>query len=175
RIEVDVASHHPTVDVILPELRAALAELAPQAPVIPVLSTVFPGQTPRFDADYWAANLRHPVHFAQAVTAAGPTHATFIEISPPPLLTHAITENLTGTHHHAIGTLIRDTHDTLTFHTHLNTTHTPPPPPPHRHSRPHAPHHPPPTRAPPPPPHPPLAPHPPLDHHKQTALGRHGA
>jgi phthiocerol/phenolphthiocerol synthesis type-I polyketide synthase C len=139
RIEVDVASHHPTVDVILPELRAALAELAPQESMIPVLSTVFPGQTPRFDADYWAANLRHPVHFAQAVTAAGPTHATFIEISPHPLLTHAITENLTGTHHHAIGTLIRDTHDTLTFHTHLNTTHTthPPttthPPEPHPH------------------------------------------
>ena len=29
RIEVDVASHHPTIDPILPELRAALADLAP--------------------------------------------------------------------------------------------------------------------------------------------------
>ena len=29
RIEVDVASHHPTIDPILPELRSALADLAP--------------------------------------------------------------------------------------------------------------------------------------------------
>src|SRR5262249_52238094 len=39
RVEVDVASHHPTVDPILAELRSALADLAPTAPKIPVLST----------------------------------------------------------------------------------------------------------------------------------------
>ena len=38
RIEVDVASHHPTIDPILPELRTALADLAPQPPSIPVIS-----------------------------------------------------------------------------------------------------------------------------------------
>ena len=73
RIEVDVASHHPTIDPILPELRSALADLAPDAPKIPLISTV--GQTngaaPTFDADYWAANLRNPVRFSQAVAAAG--------------------------------------------------------------------------------------------------------
>ena len=31
-------------------------------------------------------------------------------------------------HHHSIGTLQRDTHDTLTFHTNLNATHTTQPP-----------------------------------------------
>ena len=139
RVEVDVASHHPTVDPILPELRAALADLTPAPPAIPVFSTVFGGQTPAFDADYWVANLRNPVRFAEAVAAAGAGHATFVEVSPHPLLTHAITETLGDAHHHALGTLTRDTPDTLTFHTNLNTTHTthPPatehPPEPHPH------------------------------------------
>ena len=69
----------------------------------------------------------------------GAGHATFVEISPHPLLTHAITETLGDAHHHALGTLTRDTPDTLTFHTNLNATHTthPPatehPPEPHPH------------------------------------------
>ena len=87
RIEVDVASHHPTIDPILPELRSALADLAPMTPKIPLISTV--GQTngvaPTFDADYWATNLRNPVRFSQAVAAAGANHSTFIEVSPAPV------------------------------------------------------------------------------------------
>ena len=39
RIEVDVASHHPTIDPVLPQLRSALAGLAPQPPKIPLIST----------------------------------------------------------------------------------------------------------------------------------------
>ena len=139
RVEVDVASHHRTVDPILPELRAALADLAPQPPAIPMVSTVTGDHSPRCDADYWVANLRTPVRFAEAIAAAGAAHSTFVEISPHPLLTHAITETLGDVHHHALGTLTRDTPDTLTFHTNLNATHTthPPatdhPPEPHPH------------------------------------------
>ena len=81
-----------------------------------------------FDADYWVANLRNPVRFSQAVAAAGADHATFVEVSPHPLLTYAISDTLGRAHHHSIGTLQRDTHDTLTFHTNLNTTHTTHPP-----------------------------------------------
>src|SRR6201996_2640751 len=81
RVEVDVASHHPTVDPILPELRSALADLAPRTPKIPLISTV--GQTngsqPVFDADYWVVNLRKPVRFSQAVSAAAENHANFVE------------------------------------------------------------------------------------------------
>ena len=84
--------------------------------------------THRCDAEYWVANLRHPVRFAQAVAAASATHTTFIEISPHPLLTFAISDTLGDTHHHALGTLARDTHDTVSFHTALNTTHTTHPP-----------------------------------------------
>jgi phthiocerol/phenolphthiocerol synthesis type-I polyketide synthase D len=127
RIEVDVASHHPTVDPILPELREALSGLAPAAPQIPLLSTADPdgAAAPRMDADYWVANLRNPVRFSQAVTAAAAEHGTFIEISPHPLLTHGIAETLDSARPRGdvrvVGTLNRDDDETLTFHTNLAT------------------------------------------------------
>jgi phthiocerol/phenolphthiocerol synthesis type-I polyketide synthase D len=98
RIEVDVASHHPTIDPILPELRSALADLAPVPPKIPLISTT--GRTSEdsmFDADYWVANLRNPVRFSQAVAAAAENHATFVEVSPHPLLTYGIGDTLAST------------------------------------------------------------------------------
>ena len=127
---MDVASHHPVIDPVLPELRTALADLAPRPPSIPVITTTdgHTGATAVFDADYWAANLRSPVRFSQAIAAAGADHAVFIEISPHPLLTYAISDTLGPAHHHSIGTLQRDTHDTLTFHTNLNSSHTTQPP-----------------------------------------------
>ena len=131
RIEVDVASHHPIIDPVLPDLRIALADLEPQTPAIPLITTTFEHTMSDeivVDADYWAANLRNPVRFSEAVAAAGEHHGTFVEVSPHPVLTHAITETLAEIHHHSIPTLLRDTYDTLTFHTHLNTTHTVHPP-----------------------------------------------
>lgn len=135
RIEVDVASHHHTVDPILAQLRTALAGLAPQPARLPVLHTTqFCSETDIFGPEYWVANLRHPVRFQQAVAAAAAAYTTFIEISPHPLLTHAITENLPAdTHHHVLGTLVRHSDETLTFHTHLNTARPP--------QTPHPPHH----------------------------------
>jgi phthiocerol/phenolphthiocerol synthesis type-I polyketide synthase A len=140
RIEVDVASHHPIIDPVLPELRMALADLAPRPPTIPIISTngddALSGAAV-FDADYWCANLRNPVRFSQAIAAAGAEHGTFVEISPHPVLTHAISETLGSVHHHSVATLQRDTDDTVTFHANLNSTHTvrpretPHPPEPH--------------------------------------------
>jgi phthiocerol/phenolphthiocerol synthesis type-I polyketide synthase D len=128
RVEVDVASHHQTVDPILPELRSALSGLAPSTPKIPLIgTTVHTGG--KFDADYWVANLRTPVRFSEAVAAAGVDHGTFIEVSPHPLLTHALTESLepvsSGRDTHVIATLNRDHDDTLTFHTQLTTVRPP--------------------------------------------------
>ena len=76
---------------------------------------------------------RHPgnrCRSSQAVAAAGESHATFIEISPHPLLAHAITQTAppappTTT---ASQPCRRDDYDTLTFHTNLNATHTTAPP-----------------------------------------------
>src|SRR5271166_1010620 len=53
RIDVDVASHHPTIDPILPDLRAALADLAPKQPTMPIITTTYDHthtSTPTFDA-----------------------------------------------------------------------------------------------------------------------------
>jgi phthiocerol/phenolphthiocerol synthesis type-I polyketide synthase D len=95
RVEVDVASHHPTVDPILADLEAALSDLKPQPQRIPLISTVGESaQVPSFSADYWVVNLRNPVRFSQAVAKAAETHTTFVEISPHPLLTHGIGETL---------------------------------------------------------------------------------
>jgi phthiocerol/phenolphthiocerol synthesis type-I polyketide synthase A len=117
-----MASHHPTIDPVLPELRAALADLAPRSPTIPVITPT--GVAPVFDADYWALNLRDPGRFSEAVLAAGADHATFVEVSPHPLLGSAIDDTLAEVHHHSIGTLARDAHDTVAFHTNLNATYT---------------------------------------------------
>ncbi|SPM37843.1 phenolpthiocerol synthesis type-I polyketide synthase PpsD [Mycobacterium numidiamassiliense] len=119
RIEVDVASHHPIIDPILPQLRSALTDLAPKPSTIPMISTASEDAAPVLDAEYWAANLRNPVRFHQAVSAAGADHHTFIEISPHPLLTHSINDTLGESNAHAIGTLLRDTDDTVTFHAQL--------------------------------------------------------
>jgi len=94
RVEVDVASHHPTVDPILAELKEALADLKPMAPRIPLISTVGQSDSPKFDAEYWVVNLRNPVRFSQAVAKAAENHTTFVEVSPHPLLTHGIGETL---------------------------------------------------------------------------------
>ena len=106
----------------------------PGFPVIPLISTVEnAGDAPQFDADHWVANLRNPVRFSDAIAAAGATHATFIEISPHPLLTKAISDTLDdpeigNKHHHSLGTLQRDANDTVAFHTALNATFTVRPP-----------------------------------------------
>ncbi|HEY1842630.1 MAG TPA: SDR family NAD(P)-dependent oxidoreductase, partial [Mycobacterium sp.] len=97
RVEVDVASHHPTVDPILAELKDALSDLKPMTPRIPLISTVGQsgsGEVPSFSADYWVVNLRSPVRFSQAVAKAAENHTTFVEVSPHPLLTHGIGETL---------------------------------------------------------------------------------
>ncbi len=118
RVEVDVASHHATIDPILPELREALAYLNPAGPTVPVINTAeCPGGTTMFGADYWVANLRNPVRFSRAVQQAAADNATFIEISPHPLLTHAISE--TAGDARVSGTVYRDQPETLTFHTQL--------------------------------------------------------
>ena len=130
RVNMEVPSHHPIMDPILPELRAALADLNPSTARIPVIHTALENADPAtlFDADYWVANVRNPVRFHQAVAAAGADHTTFVEISPHPVLAKAITETLGERHHHSLGTLQRDSHDTIAFHTNLNATHTTHPP-----------------------------------------------
>ncbi|CAM4286909.1 Beta-ketoacyl-acyl-carrier-protein synthase I [Mycobacterium basiliense] len=146
RVNIEVAPHNPAMDALQPQMRAELADLTPRTPTIPIISTTYQdfSTQPLFDAEHWATNMRNPVHFQQAIAAAGIDHHTFIEISAHPLLTQAITDTLLsaqhGTRYTSIGTLQRDTDDTVTFRTNLNAVHTTHPP--------HTPH--------PPEPHPPI-------------------
>jgi phthiocerol/phenolphthiocerol synthesis type-I polyketide synthase D len=129
RVNIEVAPHNPAMDALQPQMRSELADLTPRPPTIPIISTTYEDldTRPVFDAEHWATNMRNPVRFQQAITqaisgAGGACH-TFIEISAHPLLTHAITETLSsaqhGTRYTSIGTLQRDTDDTITFHTQL--------------------------------------------------------
>jgi phthiocerol/phenolphthiocerol synthesis type-I polyketide synthase B len=133
RVNMEVASHTALMDPVLEELRAQLADVRPGIAGIPMFSTVDPGSAPGLDAEYWVANVRRPVRFAQAVSAAAEQHGMFIEVSPNPILTHAVDDTLAQVHHHALGTLVRDGDDTVSFHANLNATHTTAPP-----STPHA-------------------------------------
>ena len=92
-VAVDVASHSPQVDPILDELAEALADLEPMEPTVPYYSATLydPRDTADWDADYWVDNLRHTVRFAAAVQAAlEDGYRVFGELSPHPLLTHAV-------------------------------------------------------------------------------------
>jgi phthiocerol/phenolphthiocerol synthesis type-I polyketide synthase B len=130
RVNMEIASHTALMDPILPELRAALADLTPEIAFIPFFSTVAEDTTaPLLDAEYWVANVRQPALLSQAITAAAEDHATFIEISAHPILTHAVSDTLESVaHHHSVGTLWRDGDDAVSFHTNLNSIHTSHPP-----------------------------------------------
>ncbi|MFJ9823423.1 type I polyketide synthase [Streptomyces sp. NPDC101160] len=92
-VRVNVASHSPLMDEIADDLRAALRELRPLAPHTPMFSTTrcVPVEGGDLDAAYWQENLRRPVRFREAVeTAAKAGNRVFIEVSPHPVLVHAV-------------------------------------------------------------------------------------
>jgi phthiocerol/phenolphthiocerol synthesis type-I polyketide synthase B len=131
RVNMEVASHTALMDSVLPEIRSALADLAPKTPNVPFISTVADAAAPApvLDADYWVANVREPVRFRQAIAVASQNHGTFIEVSAHPVLTHAITDTIgSDAHQHSIGTLLRDGDDAVSFHANLNAARTTVPP-----------------------------------------------
>src|SRR5205823_6559328 len=76
---------------------AALAGVRPGPARIPVISAVTgePVAGEQLDARYWYDSLRSPVRFGQAITTlARSGYRAFIEISPHPVLTAAITATL---------------------------------------------------------------------------------
>ncbi|MGW2635731.1 acyltransferase domain-containing protein [Streptomyces sp. NPDC001348] len=114
------AGHSPQVDGLLPELTDALADVRGRAPRVPFYSTVLddPRGSSAFDAAHWAANLRRPVRLDRAVAAAAADgHTAFVEVSPHPVLTRAVTGTVPGAL--AVGTLRRDADGCEGFLTHL--------------------------------------------------------
>ncbi|MGO9030770.1 type I polyketide synthase [Mycobacterium sp.] len=123
-VEADMASHHPLIDPLLPELRTLLADLTPTEPTIPILSTSREhDRAPVFDAQYWADNLRNPVRFHQAIAAAAQHHDTIVEVSPHPVVLHAVKETLdyigAAGRVQVLPTLHRENRENLFFHTQL--------------------------------------------------------
>ncbi|WP_438485489.1 type I polyketide synthase [Streptomyces sp. S186] len=94
-IPVDYASHSAQVDALEQEILKALQGITPTEAHLPMVSAMT-GETlagPEMDATYWYASLRAPVEFDRAVrTLAQAGHRTFVEVSPHPVLTAAITD-----------------------------------------------------------------------------------
>lgn len=89
RIKVDVASHSPQMEPLLPELGLRLKDLRPNRPTIPMLSTVNGSWLDETTAGaaYWLRNLRDPVLFAGGVRALlAEGYDVFVEVSPHPVL-----------------------------------------------------------------------------------------
>lgn len=102
KVASDAAFHSPHMDPLLAELLAAADDLDIRPPHIPVYSTALADPRSRADRDgaYWAANLRNPVRFAQAVAAAvDDGYRLFLEVSAHPVVAHSASETLD---HHGV-------------------------------------------------------------------------
>ncbi|MFD7896570.1 type I polyketide synthase [Streptomyces sp. NPDC059743] len=91
RLAVSHAFHSPHMDGMLEEFRTAAKRVSYHAPAVPVVSTLT-GRIATGDelrsADYWVAQVRQAVRFAEAVTSLHEEGATtFVEIGPDGVLT----------------------------------------------------------------------------------------
>ena len=104
-VKVEYAFHSAQLDVIEPDLRAALHDLNPQKPVRKLYSTVTGETVQNVDVNYWWQNVRSTVRFSQAISNAARDGITlFLEVGGHPVLGAAITE-IVGK---AVGTLRRN-------------------------------------------------------------------
>ncbi|AHH15033.1 polyketide synthase [Nocardia nova SH22a] len=99
RLQVEVPYHSHLMDPILDELRTVLAGLTVAEPRIPLYSTVTGEQVTAadWDAEYWCANVRQPVRFADAISAlVSAGNRVFLELGPHPVLGANVREILIG-------------------------------------------------------------------------------
>jgi acyl transferase domain-containing protein len=89
------------MDPCVRELQPLLAGLRPRAATTPMISSVTgePAAGTDLDADYWCANVRQPVRFAQALSAISKLagNAVFLEVGPHPVLSVAVSQTLEAT------------------------------------------------------------------------------
>jgi acyl transferase domain-containing protein/NADPH:quinone reductase-like Zn-dependent oxidoreductase/acyl carrier protein len=93
-VPVRYASHSPQVEAIRDQVLAALGPVTPRPGTIAMISAMTGRPLPGPDAGpgYWYDSLRAPVDFAAAIRElAASGHGIFIEASPHPVLTAAIT------------------------------------------------------------------------------------
>jgi acyl transferase domain-containing protein/thioesterase domain-containing protein/acyl carrier protein len=122
-VKLDVAAHSPIVDRVTGTLVSGLGQLRARPLTVAFYSTALtdPRCQPEFGAEYWAANLRQPVRFSGAVAAAlADGYRRFVEISPHPVLRHALTDNAAGHTGALVLSTLRAGDDEVThFHTQL--------------------------------------------------------
>ncbi|WP_020500888.1 type I polyketide synthase, partial [Sciscionella marina] len=110
-IPVDYASHSAQVDALRDEILSTLDGISPREAGIPMVSAMT-GETlsgPEMDARYWYASLRETVEFERAIrTLAEDGNGVFVETSPHPVLTGAISDTLDDTAQVVVGTLRRE-------------------------------------------------------------------
>ncbi|MEU8825291.1 type I polyketide synthase [Streptomyces sp. NPDC048636] len=97
RIGLGLAGHSHQIDALLDRLRADLGSLRPRPADVAVYSPTTGGRLdPRsLTADHWCRTMRGVVDFeraTRAVLAAG--HEVLLEVSPHPVLTHAVQETV---------------------------------------------------------------------------------
>lgn len=128
-VKVDVASHSPQMDPIKEDLREALQTISPMNAWCTFYSTVKAKQMQgsEMSADYWVDNLRNAVQFS-AVTKmlAENGHSFFIEVSPHPVLTNSINENLSQFNKDfgVISSTHREKPELYEFYNNLNLSYT---------------------------------------------------
>ncbi|WP_320068576.1 type I polyketide synthase [Micromonospora sp. RTGN7] len=127
-IPVDYASHSASVQEVAEQLRADLADVAPQAGDVRLVSTLTGDwvDPTSMGAQYWYDNLRQTVRFDAAVRVAiDAGHRAFVEISPHPVLTMPVTAILddTATTGHTLGSLRRGDDDAVRLLTNLATAY----------------------------------------------------
>lgn len=115
RVRTDVAFHSPAMDALTADLARLTAALPKPRPArIPLYTTALadPRSWAPRGPDYWVANLRDQVRFAEAVSAAAEDgHRLFLEVSAHPVVSHSIAETLLHLdieEHAAVGVLRRD-------------------------------------------------------------------
>ena len=99
-VPVDYASHSVQVGQIREQILAVLAPVTPGPAAVPMVSAMTGQWLDGLEAEagYWYDSLRAPVEFDRAVRVlAEASHPVFIEVSPHPVLTAAVTETLEDT------------------------------------------------------------------------------
>ncbi len=86
-LKVDYAFHSPQMTPLQAELISLLSDIKPQPATKEICSTVTAEFQAKYDAQYWATNIRATVLFTQAIEQLiEKDNHTFIEISPHPVL-----------------------------------------------------------------------------------------
>lgn len=112
-LDVAHAFHSAQLDPYLGEMEAAVAEIQPRRPVLPLYSTVR-GDLARdgdFGAGYWPGNLRATVRFSDAITRMADAGCdVFVELGPHPALGFSLKQTLASRPERCavLGTLRRD-------------------------------------------------------------------